>query len=107
MAQINIRYKEHNWMFDPDKLMNVELMAVEREFNMPGGDFEEGLNKGSLTAVTALIWILLRRHVDPATLWQTIEFTMDEFNMSPVTEEPSPKLLSLVPNEGQLTLTDT
>ena len=49
------------YTFDPRKFGNRELMAVERETGMTAVEWQDGLTRGSMISVTALIWILRLR----------------------------------------------
>ena len=90
MAQVKVEYKEHVWTFDPNKFMNVELIAVERQIGMTSMEFQDGLNRGSVLAITALIWLMLKRH-GMATPFDDIEFSSDEFDISPVPDSSDPE----------------
>lgn len=53
--------------FDPNRFLNTELMAIEKATDgMTAVEWQSGLNRGSMTAATALIWILRRRRADPS-----------------------------------------
>lgn len=49
------------YTFDPNKFSNKELMAVERATEMSAVEWQRGLNRGSMIAATALIWVLRTR----------------------------------------------
>jgi hypothetical protein len=63
-----------DYTFDPDKFLNVEIMAIEHVTGMTGMEWQDGLNRGSITAVTALLWILIKRHDDPTVKFDEIVF---------------------------------
>lgn len=50
--------------FDPNRFLNVEIMAIEKATGMTAVEWQDGLNRGSMTSSTALIWILRRRRGD-------------------------------------------
>ena len=52
--------------FDPNRFINVELMAVEKATGMTAVEWQNGLNRGSMIAATALVWILRRRLGNPS-----------------------------------------
>lgn len=67
---------DETYEFDPNKFMNVELIAVERETGMTSFDWQNKLNQGSMIAVTALIWVLRKRQ-GKIQQFDEIEFETD------------------------------
>ena len=57
--KITISGEQHE--FDLDDLTNVEAMAIERALSMSFGDFGTALSSGSASAITAVVWTILRR----------------------------------------------
>jgi hypothetical protein len=53
--------------FDGNRFLNVEVMAIEKATGMTAVEWQDGLNRGSMTAATALIWILRRRRGDASS----------------------------------------
>jgi hypothetical protein len=47
--------------FDPQKFLNVELIAVERETGFTSFEWQSKLASGSAIAATALFWVLRKR----------------------------------------------
>lgn len=50
-----------SFYFDPDHFLNVELNAIEKATGMNAVQWQTGMNEGSMTAATALVWILEKR----------------------------------------------
>lgn len=88
MSKVIVTVGEDSWPFDAERCLNVELMAIERATGFNANEFENGVNRGSVIACTALVWILKRRHVDPATLFDDIVFEMGDFNLKAEDDAP-------------------
>lgn len=75
-----------SYEFEDTSTDNVELMAIERVTGQTIAEWAESINRGSMTATTALIWIVRRRkepdlqfedvHFHPASL--TVEAIEDD-----------------------------
>lgn len=59
MAKLSVAGETYE--FDPNKWMNVELIAIERETGMASFVWQNKLNEGSAIAMTALLWVLRKR----------------------------------------------
>ena len=51
--------------FDMDRMTNVEGMAVERATGMLFSEWAAALEKGSMLAITALVWVIQKRANPP------------------------------------------
>ena len=63
--------------FDTERITNVEGMAIERVTGMLFGEWGELLNKGSMLAITALVWIIRKRQ-DPPLRFDDVLFEQFE-----------------------------
>jgi hypothetical protein len=72
---------DETYEFDPDKFLSVELMAVERQTGFSAQEFMDRLNKVSMTAVTALFWLMRKRHKDPQSRFDDISFMSEELTL--------------------------
>lgn len=59
------------------KLMNVELIAVEKMTGLALDPLLMGLAEKSLTATTALVWIMRKRQ-EPRLKFDEVTFSLDE-----------------------------
>lgn len=106
-----------DFKFDPDKFLNVEIMAVERHLGVTGLEWQDLLNRGSVGAATGLLYILIKRYENPQIVFTDIVFEASDIwiggaaetapfeNPDPVGKsdsgEPSPE------NESQTGTTST
>jgi hypothetical protein len=65
------------YAFDPNKLLNTEYIAIERAAQLTVSQLGAGLSNGSLTAVTAIVWVLRKRD-EPRLQFGEVLFTLDE-----------------------------
>lgn len=70
-----------SYSFDPRRFLNVEFIAIERETGLTSAGFQDGLNRGSVMAATALIWVLRKRHGRPCE-FDSIEYPANSFEIS-------------------------
>lgn len=68
------------WDFDPNKIMNVEAEAIERETGWTFAEFGQQFLKGSTTARHALLWIMLKRKT-PGLKYAEVQFAMSEVDV--------------------------
>lgn len=61
---------------DLDRLENTELIAVEDATNLTLQEWQAGLNRGSMKAFTALVW-LLRRRDEPGLEFTDVRFEVN------------------------------
>lgn len=74
--------------FDPGKLTNVEGMAIETVTGLMFSEWAEALQKGSMTAQTALVWVVKKRQ-NPTLRFSEVEFSMDSIEVEQ--DEADPK----------------
>lgn len=96
MAVARITVEGRTYVFDEDTADNTELMAIEDVTGLASIDLEDALNRGSMRAITALVWVLRRRE-EPALLFADVKFRVSSlrFDQGPddepgKDEEPSP-----------------
>lgn len=77
------------WHFDADKMKSVEMMAIERLTGLTYAEWAEAAERGSITAVHALLYVLLKRDV-PGLDPDEVQFTLDEIDME-ADDTPAPK----------------
>lgn len=70
------------YTFDPDKFLNVELIAIERNTGMSAMEWQEGLNRVSMLAITGLVWILKRRSENPGLAFDDVVFDPNTLEMN-------------------------
>lgn len=63
--------------FDESHMTNVEGMAIERATGMLYGEWAEALQKGSMLAQTALVWVVKKRR-EPALRFDDVVFSSVE-----------------------------
>lgn len=61
--------------FDEESMLNTEAMALEAAMGMPTQQWSELLQKGSVSALTGLVW-LVRRREEPALRFSEVEFAL-------------------------------
>lgn len=77
------------WDFDPNHMKSREMIAVERLTGMTWPEWIDACSRGSMVAVHALLYVLLKRDV-PALDPDQVEFELDEIDFV-VDDEPAPK----------------
>ena len=63
-----------DFKFNPDRFLNVEIMAVEKNLGVTGMEWQDLLNRGSIGAATALLYIMIKRHENPQIVFSDIRF---------------------------------
>lgn len=86
MARVEVDGKTYG--FDPERFLNVELMAIERVTGMTSLAWQNALNEGSMLAATALVWILQKRHDDPALQFDDVVFESSSLSLHADAESP-------------------
>lgn len=85
---MRLRVGTRVYTFDQTKMLNTELIAVERETGFTGVEWEDALNRGSALASTALVWILKRRYDgDPTVKFADVVFDADDIELLPDEDE--------------------
>lgn len=80
--------------FDPTKLMNPEAEAIERVTKMTFGEWGTAVTKGSMTAVHALLWVMLKRS-DPTLAYDAVQFSLADVDFELSDEESAEALATL------------
>lgn len=65
------------WDFDPDRLMSPEAVAIERLTKLTFAEWTEAVQRGSVLALHALLYVMLKREI-PSLKPSEIEFSMSE-----------------------------
>ena len=80
---------KQEWEFG--RLMNVELIAIEKQTGLMGTEVTDALNKRSVLALTALVWVIRKRR-EPQLQFEHVRFAMDELSIEEDEEDaPDPK----------------
>ncbi len=87
MPLVKISLGDQSWEFELGRMLNVEIMAIERQTGMTAAEFEDALNKGSMTAHTALVWVI-RKRTEPELRFEDVVFNASDLDVSPV-EDPA------------------
>lgn len=74
------------WDFDSGKLMNVESEAIERVSKMTFGEWTDAVQRGSVTALHALLWVMLKRG-EPTLAYDAVQFNLSEVDFELSDEE--------------------
>ena len=101
--QINVDGKIYP--FNMQKFLNTELMAVELETGFTAEKFQDKLNEGSMIAITALIWILKKRHEDPTTKFSDVVFDTSTLDMVADPKETEADSISPTSDETAIPMT--
>lgn len=87
---------ERSWDLDFNNMKASEWISIEKQAGLASREFAAALQKGSLLAVKALLWVLLKRSMSTLS-WDSLDFTMAEIDMVPDEDdeveagEPDPK----------------
>ena len=79
------RVDGQDYDFDVDKLLNVELIAIERATGLTVNQWAAGLDAGSAVAVTGLVWVM-RKRTEPTLKFEDVSFPMSTFELVPAPE---------------------
>lgn len=69
-----------SWPFDPEKMPSNELILIEQLTGMTFGEWADAITRGSMTALHAALWVLLRR-ADDTLEPSALVFTMDDVDV--------------------------
>lgn len=75
-----------SWDFAPDRLLNVEAIAIEKVTGLTLAGLMAGIKAGSMTAITGLLWVLLRRK-EPTLRFEQVQFSFSEVDFEVDDEE--------------------
>lgn len=73
--------------FDQDRLTNVECMAIEKVTGLTFGEWADALQKRSMLAVTALVWVVRKRD-EPTLRFSDVEFNVASLD---ITDDEQPE----------------
>lgn len=73
------------WRYAPGRLLSVEAEEIERRTGMPFGVWMQSVPLGSILALRAFVYIMLRRET-PDLSWDSVQICMDEVDF----EEAAP-----------------
>jgi hypothetical protein len=90
------------WDFDPSKLMSPEAIAIERLTGMTFGEWQDALSRGSMLALQALLYVLLKRET-PTLKFDDVQFCNDDVDVELTDEEAAEEVRDL---EAKESLTD-
>ena len=68
------------WDFKPQKLLNAEAEAIERHTGWTFDEFQDRLMKGSVLAMRALLFVMLKRG-DPTLKWDAVQFALGDVKL--------------------------
>ena len=75
-----------SWEFDPNKMINAECIEIERRTGWDFAEWLERFKRANMAAVTAYLYVMLKRET-PGIKYESIQFTMSDFNFEPTDEE--------------------
>jgi hypothetical protein len=78
--------KEQRYHFDQASVTNFEAEGVERETGLTWTEFGERLQKNSVLALRALLWMLQRR-IHPTLKFRDVSFKLGEVDVEPEDSE--------------------
>lgn len=77
------------WQFDPNHMKSSEMMQVERMTGLTWAEWIDACARGSMTAVHALLFVLLKRDL-PNLEPGAVEFELDQIDID-ADDAPAPK----------------
>lgn len=77
-----------SWDFDPDKLLSPECMTIERMTGQTYAEWLDALGRGSMGAVHALLYVLMKRD-RPTLAADQVQFSLSEVDVE--ADKPAPK----------------
>lgn len=89
MPFLRIGVGGQSWDVDLAKLLNVEIIAIERAVGMSVVELGEALDRGSVLALTAVVWVM-RRRGDPGLKFDDVTFPIGELDSTWVQDEDDP-----------------
>jgi hypothetical protein len=92
-GEIQIKIGDEEYFFDPVRVANDEAMLIERTCGCTFTQWQKQLEEGSVTALTALVWLLRRRNGQTSLKFTDVHFDLGDFDINtdePGTEEANP-----------------
>lgn len=68
-----------SWDFEPNKIMSPEAIAIEKLTGMTFGQWIDAFGKGSMTAIHAYLYVMLKRET-PILKPSDVSFSFDDFD---------------------------
>jgi hypothetical protein len=68
------------WVYRPNKIRSTDAELIENRVNMPWGDFNQALARGSILCRRALLWHFLRQ-THPTIRFEDVDFALDELKL--------------------------
>jgi hypothetical protein len=99
--RLKVSIGEESHVFDQRKMLNTEAMAIERVTGGTTTEWQEMLARGSVLAMTALVWVI-RKRKEPNLQFAKVEFSASDVDMTPVCDEGH-ELPILVDDDGKPT----
>lgn len=93
---------EQRFQFSPEKMTSFEAESIERETGLTWQEFGEKLQRNSVIAMRALLWVLQRR-VHPTLKLRDVSFAMSEVDIE---AEPHELAAAREAVENDTTLSD-
>lgn len=80
------------WRYAPEKLLSVEAEEIERRSGMPFGLWMTTMPMGSMVALRAFVYVMLRRET-PGIDFESVQFAFDDVDFEEADEaaETDPK----------------
>jgi hypothetical protein len=85
---VKITIEGQVYEFDPAQVRNRALVDVERETGMMGDEWQVALTRGSMVALTALVWLTLRQNGQPDLKFDEVDFDPKTLDVDDTDEEP-------------------
>lgn len=79
-----------SWTFEFEKMKSSELIAIEDSTGWTAAEWGDAAERGSIKAVNALLWVMLRRDRPGLELDQVPDFDMSEIAFE-AADKPAPK----------------
>jgi hypothetical protein len=78
------------WPFKPGRVMATEAEAIEKVTGYSFQEWGDAMEKGSATALRALVWILRKRHEDPTVRYRDVDFPLGAVEIEMEDDDPKP-----------------
>lgn len=79
--KITVEGLVYEW--DQDEAENTDLIALESATGLTIAEWSDALARGSMTAVTALVWLLRRNHGEPDLALSDVKFRIGSLGLDP------------------------
>jgi len=92
------------WDFDPTRLMNPEVEAIERHTGLTFGAWVEAVGNSSVLAFHGLLYVYLKR-TTPTLKWDDVQFCMADVSFDLTDDEKAQLVRTLVDKRDAGTIT--